>query len=102
MRVDEFKMWMLSLGTMSPRPIGDAISRCKRISDCFDINLDDEFKKDGGKGLISMLEYSTEDSINNKSAPPELNFAKYADIKKGMASLKAAAKKYFEFCQATR
>ena len=101
MKEEAFKEWMQSLGTMGYRPISDALSRCRRISDSLNINLDSEFLKDGGQSLLSLLEYTSADAKANKPAPPDLYFKPGANIKNGLASLKAAAKKYFEFCQSS-
>ena len=101
MREDSFRNWLKSSGTMGSRPINDALSRCRRISESFNINLDSEFLLDGGQRVLSLLEYTAEDAKANKAAPPELHFNPGSNIKNGMASLKAAAKKYFEFCQSS-
>lgn len=102
MREDAFRTWMKNLGTMGVRPIGDAISRCKRIVNCLHIDLDVEYAKDCGESIIAFFEYSANDVKNNKPAPMELEFKPGANVKNGMASLKAAAKKYFEFCQSIK
>lgn len=39
MREESFKIWMQNLGTMGPRPIGDAISRCRRVKNGLGIDL---------------------------------------------------------------
>lgn len=101
MREEAFKIWMKNLGTMGARPIGDAVSRCHRIENGLRLNLDEEYRKDSGRSVVSLLEYTAEDARCNKPAPSGLGFAPGANLKNGMASLKAAAKKYFEFCQST-
>ena len=101
MRDEEFKLWMINQGTMGKRPIGDAVSRCRRLTSCLQIDLDEEFKKDGGSSLISLLEYTAEDERLGHPAPSGIDFEKGANIKNGMASLRGAARKYFEFCSST-
>lgn len=98
MRKNEFKVWMESLGTMKTRPIGDAISRCKRVENSLNINLDNEFEKDRGNNILTLLEYTKEDEQLNCSPPEGIVFVSGSNIKNGMASLKSAVKKYFEFC----
>ena len=100
-REDEFRLWMIEQGTMGKRPMIDAISRCRRLMNCLHIELDEEYKKDGGKKLISLLEYTAEDERLGNPAPSGIDFGKGANIKNGMASLRGAARKYFEFCRST-
>ena len=99
MRAEAFKIWMKNLGTMSDRPTGDAVSRCRRVEKGLNIDLDDVYAKDGGRSIISLLEYTTDDVRYNKPVPPGFIFKQGANLKDGIASLRAAAKKYFEFCQ---
>ena len=98
MREEEFRTWMAGLGTMGKRPIADAMSRCRRLVNCLDISLDAEYLKDGGEGLIKLLEYTAEDERLGHPAPEGITFEKGASIRNGMASLRGAARKYFEFC----
>ena len=102
MRDEAFKLWMKNLGTMSTRPIGDAVSRCRRIEKGLKLDLDEEYRKGGGRSVVSALEYTAEDAKINRPVPSGLDFTPGANLKDGMASLKAAAKKYFEFCQFTK
>lgn len=101
MREDEFLCWMQSQGKMKSRPMRDAVSRCKRLErkiDGLNINLDEEYNEDGGASLISMLTYTRADEKMGIPMPGGLVFQPGADPVNGMASLKSAAKKYFEFC----
>ena len=93
----KFQYWLENTG-ISKRPISDALSRCRRIENGFGIDLDAEYKKDGGRSIIDLLTYTTEDAKNNRPAPKGIDFSGGANIKNGMASLRSAAKKYFEFC----
>ena len=102
MREDAFLAWMKGLGTIGSRPMSDAISRCRRICKGLNIDLDDEYAKDEGRSVIEQLEYSAEDVSRGKAVPASLGFAPGANLKNGMASLRSAAKKYFEFCSATK
>lgn len=99
MREEEFRVWMINLGTMGKRPIADAMSRCRRIVSGLGVDLDAEYLKDGGESLIELLEYTAEDERLGQPAPKGINFAKGANIKDGMASLRGAVRKYFEFCR---
>ena len=102
MREDAFRSWMASRGNIGLRPMGDAISRCKRVHKGLGINLDEEYAKDGGRSLIELLNYTEEDVLLNHPAPAGINFKPGANIKNGMASLKSAVNKYFEFCTETK
>lgn len=99
MRDESFKTWLDSLGTMGKRPISDVISRCRRIENGLCLDLDEEFAKDKGGSVITLLKYTAEDEKRNCPVAPGLDFAPGANLKNGMASLRSAAKKYFEFCQ---
>ena len=102
MREQEFRAWMMHMGTMQNRPIGDAISRCKRVCQALDIDLDEEFAKDGGISLLNELKYTSEDAKTNRPVDARFCFSQGANLKNGMASLKAAVKKYIEFCESVK
>ncbi|EHQ4781980.1 hypothetical protein KQY44_002522 [Listeria monocytogenes] len=97
-RKGEFRTWLENKGTMGKHPIADALSRCKRLESSLQIDLDREFLNDQGERLISVFEYSTEDEKNNRQPPKGIQFESGSNIKNGMASLRSAGKKYFEFC----
>jgi hypothetical protein len=63
------------------------------------LDLDEEYQKDGGRKLVELLEYSTDDERLNHPALSEIVFVTGSNIKNGMASLRSAVKKYFEFCK---
>lgn len=102
MRENEFREWMSNLGTMQVRPIGDAVSRCRRVVRSLNIDLDEEYAKDRCISLLKVLDYTTEDARNGLPADPRFGFEPGANIKNGMASLRAAVNKYIEFCDTTR
>lgn len=95
-RESALRAWLT--GKIEKRPIGDCISRCKRIENGLRINLDDEWKKDNGASVVDLLTYSRDDQ--NRGAPPPhgIIFQRGADIYNGMASLRSAAVRYFDFC----
>lgn len=97
-RAKEFREWMESTGTMKARPISDAISRCRRVEKGMQVDLDEEYRADRCARILRELEYSLEDVKERKKAPEGLNFVEGADLKNGLASLRAAIKKYIEFC----
>ncbi|WP_169788236.1 MULTISPECIES: hypothetical protein [Bacillota] len=100
MRDDAYRNWLQ--GKISSRPISDSISRCRRIEESLRLDLDEEFAKDGGRSLVNLLEYSSEDESLNRPAPDGISFSPGSNIKNGMSSLRSAVKKYFEFCRSSR
>jgi len=94
MKFDFFKSWLENQGTLGKRPIGDCLSRNKRIECDLKINLDFEYERDRGAKLIDLLTYTIEDKNKNVPSPIPID----GDLITGLASLKAAAKKYFDFC----
>jgi len=97
MRDEAYRDWLH--GKISSRPISDSISRCRRIEECLKLDLDIEYQKDGGRSLAELLEYSVDDERFNRPAPSGIDFVPGSNIRNGMASLRSAVKKYFEFCQ---
>ncbi len=100
MRDEAYRVWLKD--KLSARPISDSISRCRRIEESLKLDLDEEYQKDNGKNLIVLLTYSADDERLNHPAPSGISFAPGSNIRNGMASLKAAATKYFEFCRSSR
>ena len=98
MRDNEFRKWMLGLGTMQMRPIADAISRCRRVCKALNIDLDAEYQKDQCASLLQKLEYTAGDAKVGVQVDADFRFSPGANLKTGMASLRAAVNKYIEFC----
>lgn len=94
MRENEFRTWLEHGQRMTQRPINDCLSRCRRVERRLKINLDEEFKKDEGHGIMLLL---ADDENSTLSA--RLGFADGANISNGLASLRSAVKTYFAFCQ---
>lgn len=84
------------------RPKADYLSRCRRVEDGLGVDLDQEYERDGGKQLISILSYTVDDEKNHKPVPPGLGFGAGSNYRTGMASLKTACAKYFEFCRTVK
>lgn len=102
MRENEFREWMLGLGTMQLRPVGDAVSRCRRVVRSLNVDLDIEYNKDRCVSILKKLEYTTEDARRGLPVDSGFGFMPGANLKNGMASLRAAVNKYIEFCNATK
>lgn len=67
MRKTEFRNWLD--GKIKKRPISDCISRCHSIEKSFDVDLDEEYRKDGGSYILSRLEYTIDDERKSAPAP---------------------------------
>lgn len=99
MRENEFRRWMFGLGTMQLRPIGDAISRCGRVIKALRVDLDAEYIKDRCDSVLQKLQYTAEDEKQGIPVDVGFDFSPGANLRNGMASLRAAINKYVRFCE---
>lgn len=58
-RESALRAWLC--GKMKQRPIGDCVSRCKRIAKSLGVNLDEAWKADRGSRILNILTYTRED-----------------------------------------
>lgn len=74
-------------------------ARCIRVENEMEIDLDEQYKEDGGNSLMQRLKYSRKES--REGTPPQcgIAFDIDVDVYSGMHSLRASVKKYFEFLQ---
>lgn len=72
-------------------------SRCIRVENEMGINLDEQFKKDQGVGLMQRLKYSRKESREGIQPQCGITFDLNVDAYAGMHSLRASVKKYFEY-----
>ena len=98
MRTNEFRSWLQSL-SMNPNPIKDCISRCRKVEAALSVDLDKEYSKDFGFGVLAALTYTATDERNHKAAPASFNFKPNANIRFRFTDLRSATKKYFSFCE---
>lgn len=89
MRYEEFRTWLFAF--IKPAPVNDAASRCRRVEKCYGIDLDEEYAKDGGRGLLSLLDAP--------GALDALGLTGTKTAKAGLSSIKSAVNRYFEFCE---
>lgn len=94
MREYDFRDWLENGQRMTQRPINDCLSRCRRVERKLKINLDEEFKKDEGHGIMLLLA-----DDENSVLATQLGFADGANISNGLASLRSAVRTYFSFCR---
>ena len=97
MRVEEFEKW-LKKQTLTKNAIKDCLSRCKRVEKALSIDLDDEYKKDEGESVLTLLTYTPKDARNGKPVPGNFSFKPGTDICFRFRDLKTSTKKYFAFC----
>lgn len=96
MRIDDYAKWLRTL--VSEAVVQNYIKRCQRVEKNLDISLDLEFEKTGGFPA-GQLTYTMEDWQKHRPLRCSINFRAGSDWYKGLASLKTAVNKYFEFCQ---
>ena len=70
------------------------LTNCRTVEQ-YEGNLDDHYRRDGGKLLIQRLSYTKNDERNN--SPQKHNIPINGSIYNGTATLKQAVKLYFEF-----
>ena len=100
MRDEEYGKWLQEYVTGAA--IVNYIKRCQRVEANLGIDLDDEFKMDGGSSLLYKLTYTTDDELHNRPLRCNIHFNAGSNLRNGMGSLKTAVGKYFEFCRNNR
>jgi len=97
MRKDEFRAWLSK--SIKKKPAGDCISRCSTVEASLNVDLDEEFKKDGGNALLSQLSYNRKMANKNEPYPACFSFREGANVVQRMTDYRSATKKYFAFCE---
>lgn len=100
LKSEDFKQW--ASNKITDRAIKDGVSRCRKIEKSLNVDLDEEYTRDGGQTIISRLVYSSDDERNGKPAPDGFSFKVDANIRFRMTDMRSAAKRYFKFCQETQ
>lgn len=98
MRIEEFEKW-LKKQNLTKNAIKDCLCRCKRVEKALPIDLDDEYKKDKGESVLTLLTYTPEDTRNGKPVPGNFDFKPGTNICFRFRDLKVSTKKYFVFCR---
>lgn len=95
MQREKFKEWLVEKGYKSN--VDSLVSRIARVDEYY--NVDEYYKKSSCEELIESLTYTSDDEKSGlepiASIPIEGNY------RTGLASLKSAVKKYFEFLEDT-
>ena len=107
MRKDEFEAWLkcnyaIQNKVSNLHHISNQLSRCGRLERCMGLDMDQEYLLNGGNALMEKLQYSAEDQAARRPAPEGIIFKEGANIRNGMASLRSAAKDYFQFCRSCK
>jgi hypothetical protein len=109
-RFNAFRIWLRENTRLGERPIGDVISRVKRVERALPemiggSNLDAEYVRDGLSSVLEALTYSIEDVYNHRPPPAGIVFRIAADdpryyekIREGLSSLRNAVGLYRDFC----
>ena len=107
-----FREWLNHNTELSERPIGDAVSRVKRVERGLPemlggVDLDAEYARDQLDSVIRALEYTLEDVHNHREPPDGIVFKFghddarfYEKIREGLSSLHYAVQLYRNFCDA--
>lgn len=98
MRTEDFRKW-LQTKAYNKKPISDCISRCRQVERLGQLDLDEEFKKDKGENICSILKYGCADERNQREAPGGFAFNPGITLRFRSNDLRAALKKYIAFCE---
>lgn len=95
MQKEQFKEWLKEKGYKSN--IDSLISRVARVDECY--NVDNYYQKSASEELIEFLTFTRKDEKNGLE--PIASIRIDGDYLTGLASLKSAVKKYYEFLNET-
>lgn len=99
MRTEKFEKWLVKIRLQKPNVVRCRIANCRRVEQYYH-DLDNHFQKDGGRSLMDLLTYSTDDQRYNK--PTQHNIPIDGDVRTGSATLKQAVHLYMLFCDFER
>lgn len=111
-RFNAFRIWLRENTCLGEKPIGDVISRVKRVERALPemiggSNLDAEYVRDGLSSVLEALTYSIEDAHNRRRPPTGIAFRMATDnpryydrIREGVSCLHTAVERYRDFCDA--
>ncbi|MBP5452827.1 MAG: hypothetical protein J6Y16_11375 [Treponema sp.] len=93
MKTQEFKAWLRECG-YKPNVVNTRTGNCETVC-TYEGDLDDLYKHDGCKDLLSRLCYSTDDECNNR--PTKHRIPINGNKRTGSATLKQAVNLYLRF-----
>src|SRR5690554_6950795 len=93
MRTEQFRGWLNDKG-LKPKPVSDALSRCRRIASAYG-DLEAAWERDQFSSIIEDLHYSSEDEANARPNPSRILIK--GNLRNGLASLKSAIANYRGF-----
>ena len=94
MRKEEFQVWLSKVKGLQASTVGSRVSNCERI-EAHEGDLDTLFEQDRFSSLFNRLAYSKEDQRGHQ--PPRHAVPIDGDIYNGTATLRSAARLYYEF-----
>lgn len=96
MRKEAYAEWLTD--KIKPKSIKDRISRCSAVEKALGIDLDKEYKRDGGAAVLKKLDYTLRDLHAGKQFPKEFTFKNADTVVQRMTDLRSATRQYFLFC----
>ncbi len=96
MKKDAFREWIISKRT--PRSASDCISRCRQVEESIGIDLDQEYEKDLGQSVLSILNYGRREANKGIPAPKQFSFCQHSNVVQRLCDLRCSVKQYFLFC----
>ncbi|MCQ2089848.1 MAG: hypothetical protein MJY93_06325 [Fibrobacter sp.] len=100
MQEGRFRDWLVNVKGLTAGPVSDALSRCRRLERDLNIDFDRKFSENCFQDVLDMLTYSAADAAAGVGSPGNIQIN--GNVQRGMASLKNAAKLYYDFCRNRR
>ncbi len=101
MRKEEFRAWLENPATVGRKltdiTVTATIGSIKRIADSEEINIDEEFKKDGLERLLKLYKYSAQDERDNLPNPTRIKTTTVV-LRGFLSAHKSAINHYRRFC----
>ncbi len=98
MQKELFRLWLRERRT--ERSAGDCISRCKKVENTLDIDLDVEYERDRGKSVLTALGYGRKQVDKGEVFNQSFIFRKDCNYVQRFTDLRCSVKQYFAFCDA--
>lgn len=97
MKKEEFSCWMES--RLKKNSARDCVSRCMRVEKSLEVDLDNEYKKDGGAALLYMLSTKNVSKEDLNEVSKKFGFKEGSNTKYRLSDMKSAVNRYFKYLQ---